>query len=176
MRKPFLALSVLVAVALGATAALACGDKLMLFARGARFQQVYSSAHAASILAYARQNSAVPAIVKDLQPQAALKRAGHKLETIEDAAAVEVALKSGKYDLVLADIADADGLEQAARSAPSRPLVLPVVYKPTKPEQTAAEKKFHLLLKAPGNTGQYLAAIDHAMELRLKASSENGRR
>lgn len=166
--------SVLVTASLATATALACGDKLMLFARGAHFQQVYSSNRAVSILAYVRQNSAVPAVVSYLQPEAALKKAGHKLEAVDNPAALEEALKTGKYDVVLADVADAEGLEQLARSARSKPVIVPVAYKPTKAQQNAAQKKFHLLLKAPNNTGQYLAAIDQAMD--LKAGLEKSRR
>ena len=39
----------------------------------------------------------------------------------------------------------------------------------TKEEQSATQKKFHCLLKAPGDTNHYLAAIDQAMEWKLKA-------
>ena len=46
--------SMLVTATLATATALACGDKVMLFARGARFQQVYSSNRAVSILAYVR--------------------------------------------------------------------------------------------------------------------------
>ena len=49
------------------------------------------------------------------------------------------------------------------------PVWLPVAYKPTKEEQSATQKKFHCLLKAPGDTDHYLAAIDQAMEWKLKA-------
>ena len=75
---------------------------------------------------------------------------------------------------MLADVADAESLEQLARSARSKPVIVPVVYKPTKAQQNAAQKEFHLLLKAPNNPGQYLAAIDQAME--LKAGLEKSRR
>lgn len=177
MRGPLITGALVLATTmLAATAALACGDKLMLLTRGARFRQVHPGAHAASILAYTRQNSAVPAVVRELELQPALKKAGHKLQGVEDPTKLDEALKTGKYDLVLADVADAEGLEQQARSAPSRPMVLPVIYKPTKAERTATRKKFRCVLKAPGNTAGYLAAIDEAMELKLKTAREEVRR
>ena len=176
MRKLLMGVLVFATATLAVTAALACGDKLMLFARGARFGQVYPRAHAASILAYTRQNSAVPGVVKDLELQPALKQAGHKLQVVEDPAALDEALKTGKYDLVLADVADVESLEQQVRSAPSSPMLLPVVYKPSKAEETAAGKKFRFVLKAPGKTDHYLAAIDKAMEQKLKGSARNSLR
>ena len=171
MSKLLVGVLVFAAATLAVTAAFACGDKLMLFARGARFGQVYSRAHAASILAYTRQNSAVPGVVKDLERQPALKQAGHKLQVVEDPAALDEALKTGKYDLVLADVADAESLEQQMRSSPSSPVMLPILYNSSKAETTAAEKKFRFVLKAPGNADRYLAAIDKAMEQKLKGSA-----
>ena len=87
---------------------------------------------------------------------------------IPDLTRFDEALKNGKYDLVLVEPSDADGLAQEIRSAPSKPLVLPVLYRPTKAEATAVEKKFHCLLKAPDSSSHYLSAIDEAMEVRLK--------
>ena len=172
MRKLLIGVLVVATTTLAAVAALACGDKLMLFARGARFGQVYPRAHAASILAYMPQNSAVPAVVRDLEIDPALKQAGHKLQLVQDPAALDEALKTGKYDFVLADVADAEGLEQQVRSAPSRPMMLPVVYKPSKAEEAAAGEKFRFVLKAPSKADRYLATIDKAMELKLKGGAK----
>jgi DNA-binding NtrC family response regulator len=138
----------------------------MLLTGGARFGQVNTGARPASILAYSRQNSQVSGIVQELERQPALHKAGHKLVAVQDFSGFDQALKSGKYDLVLADSADADGLAQEIRSAPSRPVLLPVLYRPTKTEATAVEKKFHCLLKAPASPNHYLAAIGDAMERR----------
>jgi hypothetical protein len=162
---------VLSTVAITITAAFACGDKLMLLAGGGRFRQVYSRSHPASILAYVRQNSAVPAVVTELEHQPALKQAGYKFFAVEEPARLNEALKTGKYDLVLIDIADILGLEQQVRSAPSMPVVLPVVYKSSKAEAATVEKKFHCILKAPGSADRYLAALDDAMIVKSKGGS-----
>ena len=159
MRK----LLLLTALLLTAAVAWACGDKLMLVMGGARL-----SSHAV-ILAYEHQNTASSAVIRGLQSQPALRKAGHTVQVVEDPARLDSALKTGKYDLVMADVSDADDLTQLVRSAPSRPVVLPVAYNSSKEEQTAAQKKFHCLLKAPSNSDQYLAAIDQAMDWRSKA-------
>jgi CheY-like chemotaxis protein len=171
LRKLFIVGLVLASVALTITAAVACGDKLMLFAGGGRFRQVYARTHPASILAYVRQNSAVPGVVTELERQPALKQAGYKFFAVEDSTKLDEALKNGKYDLVLLDVADADGVEQQVRSAPSMPVVLPVVYKSTKAEAATVEKKFHCILKAPGSADRYLAALDEAMTVKSKGGS-----
>ena len=161
---------VVAAVALVPIAAFACGDKLMLLIGNARYRQVYNS-HPASILAFTRQNSAVPGIVSELEHQPALRRGGHRFYSVDDLSRLDEALKARPYDLVLADVTDADGLEQHLQTAPSRAVLLPVVYNSTKAEAKAAEKKFHCVLKAPGSPSNYLAAIDDAMEVRMKGVS-----
>ena len=72
----------------------------------------------AAILAYVRQNSAVPGVVRELEQQSALRRAGHKVVVVDDLAKFEEALRTGTYDLVLADASDADTIEQQVRAAP----------------------------------------------------------
>jgi hypothetical protein len=140
----------------------------MLLVGSARFGQIHSGAHPASILAYAPENSPVPAVLRELERRSALKQSGHKFHTVEDSAGLDEALKTGKYDLLLVDRADADRAQQRVQSTPSRPMVLPVIYKSTKAEATQVEKMYHCVLKAPGSSSQYLAAIDEAMELRSK--------
>lgn len=171
MQKLLAAGLALVTAVLLTSAAFACGDKLMFSVGGARFRQLYARTHPASILAYGRQNSAVPGVVKELEFQPALKQAGYKFYSVEDPTRLDEALKTGKYDLVLVDAPDAEGLEQQVRSAPSMPLVLPVVYKSTKAEARAVELKFHHVLKAPGSPDNYLAALDEALIVRSKNGS-----
>src|SRR5690242_1905487 len=157
-------------IALTISAAIACGDKLMLLAGGGRFRQVYARTHPASILAYVRPNSAVPGVVRELELQRTLQQTGYTFFAVQDAPRLDEALKTGKYDVLLIDIADVEGLEQRL-SARSMPLVLPVVYKATKDDATTIQKRFHCILKAPGSADRYLAALDQAMMTRLKGSN-----
>src|SRR6058998_1510311 len=114
---------VLLATLFLAGVVFACGDKLMLLTGGAWFRQVSSGVHPASILAFTRQNSPVSSVVRELEREPALHRAGHKLVAVQDFTRLDEALKNGKYDLVLVEPSDADGLAQQIRSAPSKPLV-----------------------------------------------------
>ena len=173
VRKLLMSVLVWGTATLAVAAAFACGDHLMLLSRGARFGQVFHHAHAVSILAYTPQNSAVSAVVRDLELQPAVKEAGDKIQVVEDRTALDAALKTGKYDLVLADVAAAEGLQDQVLSAPSSPMMVLVAYKPSKAEETAAGKKFHFVLKAPSNSDHYLATIDKAMELKSKGSARN---
>jgi ABC-type amino acid transport substrate-binding protein len=149
-----------------AAGAWACGDKMMLImgARSSRIKPI----RPALILAYPGQNASAT-LIRDLQRQLAVKKAAHRIQIVEDHAALDSALKAGKYDLVMADVANANELSQRVMSAPSKPVFLPVAFQASKEEQSAAQKKYHCLLKAPGNPDNYLEAIDQAMDWRLKA-------
>jgi hypothetical protein len=48
---------------------------------------------------------------------------------------------------------------------------VPVVCNSTKAQAEAVEKKFHCVLKAPGNLGNDLAAADDALEVASKGGS-----
>ena len=147
-----------------AAVAWACGDKLMLI-MGARSSQVRS--HPAVILAYPGQTASA-ALIRDLQLQPAMKKAGHKIQVVEDATGLDSALKAGKFDLVMADVANANEVTQHVSSAASKPIFLPVAFKASKAEQSEAQKKYHCILKAPSDADNYLAAIDQAMDWKAK--------
>ena len=163
MRRSLLLLSLL----LTAVVAWPCADKLMLV-MGARSSLVRS--HPALILAYPGQNGSAM-VIRNLQLQPALRKTGHRFQVVEDPAGLDSALQSAKYDLVIADVANANEVVQHLASAPSKPVLLPVAFKASKEEQSAAQKKFHCLLKAPSDAENYLAAIDQAMDWRLKTAN-----
>jgi hypothetical protein len=155
----------LVGLLFGGVVAWACGDKLMLV-MGSRSSQIRPM-HPAAILAYPGR-SASAAVIRQFQSEPAFKKAGHRFQLVEDSAGLDSALKAGKYDLVVVDVANANELSQQVSLAPSKPVLLPVAFKASKEEQSAAQKRYHCLLKAPGNAENYLDAIDRAMELKLK--------
>ena len=168
MRKPVLtAVLVIAALLLGGILAWTCGDKLLILGRGVRFQGD-SGSQAASILLYSHVGSPAAAAVGDPKFQSALRDAGHKVQAVGSREELDRALRTGKYDIILADFADAPALEQSARAAPSKPVLVPAVYNGTKAEAAAAEKRYGCVFKMPGRTGHYLAVIDKAMELKSK--------
>jgi hypothetical protein len=136
---------------------------------GTRSSQI-KPLHPAVILAYPGM-SASAAVIRGLQSQPAFKKAGHRFLLVEDTAGLDNALKAGKYDVVVADIANANEVSQEVSTAASKPVLLPVAFKASRAEQSAAQKKYHCLLKAPGNTENYLEAIDQAMEWKLKGAT-----
>jgi hypothetical protein len=154
------------AAQLSVTVASACADKLRVLGRGVRFQQAVTAQRTGSILIYFGQNTA--SATRDPQLQPALKQAGHKVRAVQGPAQLDEALKRGKYDVVLADIKDADTLEHAAQAAPSKPAVLPVVSE--QDNSADAAKRFQRVLRPSDKTSQYLITIDELMQMRSKAA------
>jgi hypothetical protein len=149
---------VMLALFLDGTSVKACGDKLLVLGRGVRFQSDIP-VQPASILIYKLNNPGLLSV---------LREAGHKIQAVEKREDLEAALKAGKYDIVLTVLADAGSLEGVVASAPSKPFLVPLVYKGAKAEVAMAEKQYGCALKAPNRVGHYLATVDKAMDLRSK--------
>jgi hypothetical protein len=157
-------------LALGQGVATGCGDKFVLMPGGAR---VMRSKYPSRILVFMNPSSRVPAAEKEFHVEATLTAAGHKAKVVESKAEVEKALDSGKYDLVLADPADALELRQRCQVSASKPAVLPLLYKPTPEELAAAEKEANCLAKPSKKSSDLLAVIDETMKDRSKGLAPN---
>jgi hypothetical protein len=150
-------------------AALACGDKLMLVMR-LRLAQLRLG-HPLAVLAYAQRDLPSSNSIRQLPFQAAVKRAGHQFQVVEDAARIDQALNTGKYDLVIADVTIADEMSRRLESVPYHPLVVPVAYKRDKAQDSATQKRFHCLLRAPNGSDEYFDAVDQALQWKAKAAA-----
>ncbi len=162
----------LVAIALlSGTAALACGDKLLAIGRGVRFQRAYAERQA-NLVIYSNgaQNGAT---LSSTGLQTTLKRAGHKLQIVQDGSQLDEALKSGKVDVVLVDFADLGGISRLLQSAPSKPVIVPILFKASKAELAAAQREYKFALKTPADEFQFLTAIDEAMKLRVRTGAKS---
>jgi hypothetical protein len=166
MKKLLFAGLAVAALVLGPAAVLACGDKFVVLGRTARF---FATKYPASILIYVNPASHMPAAMKEFRLEATLKKAGHKPKTVESSADLEQAMATGKYDIVLADLSDSSGVQKDAASAASKPLVVPVLYKPTPEELAAVEKKYGCLIApASSRNTDLLPVLDQAMQSRAK--------
>ena len=170
--------TLLLAAALSTTAVevlAACGDKFIRIGRELRYGR-YVAVYPAAILVYGPTNSA-PFRIADLPT--VLKRAGHSATVVTGSAELSSALSSGKFDLVLAGLDQAEEVVRQARLAPSHPDIVPVLIKPGASEMAAAKALSPCLINVPAaHKNDALAEIDHRMELRLKSSrsvAEGGR-
>lgn len=156
------------AVMLCSDVLVACGDKFLVIA-GARALRGYAASHPASILMYRPAKADKSLAIQDPQLAAGLKQAGHKVDVLDDASKLAEALNAGRYDIVLADFADAVAFEPQVRQAATKPALVPVMYQRSKAEIAAAEKQFVCLLKAPERISRFLSVLDDLMKTRRAA-------
>jgi len=173
------------AVSQGAVPLHACGDKLMMLGRGIRFQSKHTP-RAASVLLYLPA-SATGQPLTDPKLESALREAGHAVRAVTTPADLDGALRSGTYDVVLANVTDAAELERAQSVTARNAVVLPAVYlvppgsQPSAKQQPKAvreqaSKDFNVVVDVPGRPGHYCHAVDQAMALKLKREKDAANR
>jgi hypothetical protein len=163
----------------------ACGDKLLMLGRGIRFQSRHTP-RAASVLLYLPQTASGRPL-SDPNLESALREAGHAVRSVTTNAELETALRSGTYDVVLANITDAPDLERVQSVTDRNAVVLPAIYlvapadqqkakQQSKADRDKAAKEFTVVVEVPGRPGHYCLAVDKAMELKLKREKALARR
>ena len=155
-----------------ATIAEGCGDLLVSLGRGVRFQRAYFASHPASV-AVLWNNRASGAVLANAKLQRTLREIGHKVVFVQNATELGVALEGGKVDVVLADFSDTGSIAQGLLSASNKPILVPVLDKPSKAEWTTAQRQYPILLKASADEIQFLTAIDEAMKSRAKTGGKS---
>ncbi len=83
---------------------------------------------------------------------------------VKERSRLDDALKNGHYDLVLVDVMEAPVVQESLAAIPSSPVVVPIVYEGTKAETEEVKKHYRCLLKTPDKIGNYLDAIDRALD------------
>jgi len=161
-----LLLVVMVATLSFETSAFACGDKFLIIGRGASYRNRYVAIHPAAILLYG-QKAAGNA---DVDVRRILQRAGHHVDLAPDGAQLESAMRSKRYDFVIAPI---DAIEEAkgrVRALSSDALVVPILFASNENEVTQAERQFECIARSDRAAKQrsFLAILDDAMGMRLK--------
>jgi hypothetical protein len=163
-------------------AAYACGEKLLALGRAIRFQSRHTP-RAASVLLYVPQNVTGQSLT-DRGVESALQEAGHVVRAATTAADLEDALRTGGFDVVLSDVSAASELERAQAVVASGAIVLPAVYlvapaqpaRQAKADRDGASKAFGVMVEVPGRPGHYCAAVDKALDLKLKRERAASRR
>jgi hypothetical protein len=87
------------------------------------------------------------------------------------------ALATGKYDLVIVSFEDAGAVRGETAAIEPRPLILPVVYKPTRQQEAEARSTYTCVLRPEKmNSFQALAEIDRLFDLQAKGRGDAGGR
>ena len=143
----------------------ACGDK-SLAAGGIRMQRALAARYPASVLIYTPSASRLNGAAHELDLQKTLRLVGHTYREVASETDLQVQVDSGRYNILLADIADAAALQSRFDSSASRVVIIPVLYNPTKAEAAGAAKRGRFLIKSPGRAAQYLTTIAEAVASR----------
>ena len=175
MHRVFIAAAIVVTLALqNAVPIDACGDKLLMLGRGLRFQS-HHTPRAAAVLLYLPAAARSGGALSDPRLESALTEAGHTVRTVASRAEMSDALRTGQYDVLVADLAEAPALQRNPVAGASNPILLPAVYllaatnqQQAKSDTARAAKDFSLVVQVPGRAGHYCAAVDRAMELKVK--------
>jgi hypothetical protein len=122
----------------------------------------------AAVISYAPPGSPFFAVAHAPAFRTAAQKTVREARIIEDEGTLRTALRSGKYDVVIADVSEAARITEILQDTPGRTVVLPVVLDGTKVQFQAAEKQYHCVLKAPGKAGNYVDAIEWSMEVKSK--------
>ena len=170
MRTMVLVCAVLTLAPLAGRGLEACGDKFLLLSRGTRFERPAMRRMPATVVAYARAGSGLPAALADLPVRDTLVRAGYTFTVVTTAAELEATLAGGAVDLVMVDVVDAPGVSQQL-TAPRAPGVLPVVFGRTTDEVKEVLKGFTCAVKSPRRNQSFLDAVDEALDIRRRASA-----
>ena len=170
MKKKLFAVGILSCVVWGSDL-IACGDKFLVVSRGTRFQRSSAARHGANILVYASTNSTLPKALAKAEPDTTLVKAGYQPTLAQGAGDLDLALKQGGWDLIVADLTDsADVRVRSQIRGGTAPMILPVVFNATGTEIAQAKKDYQRVLKGPVRSQALLRAIDDALAAKAKLS------
>lgn len=143
----------------------ACGNKFLVASRGTRFGKVPVDRQEAAILVFANPASTLPKAMGDVPVEVVLLQAGYLPTTVSDAEELNQALGQGGWDLVLADLDDSADLRSRLQGA-GAPIVVPVLFEPTRSDLAQAKRDYGRVLKAPFKSQRFLETIDDAVASR----------
>ena len=149
--------------------ARACGDKLIVLGHGVRFERIAESRHPSTIVLYLNPQSRLPQADEQFHLAAVLELAGHTVAAVESQAELERSLRDEHPDMVIADLADARALREQLAESSAGPILMPVLYQPTKAELTEAEAQSSCVGQAAKRTRrQLMRTVEDLLERRAK--------
>lgn len=164
MTRPFV-LIVATAAALAIGPRLeACGDK-SLSPGGIRMMRAQAARYPASVLAYAPAGSPAAQATREMKLPQLLRRVGHQFQEVATIGELRTSIESGKYNIVVANLADVANLERDLGSISTRVVFVPIAYKLTKAETREAARQRRFLINARGLAVEHMQTIAEAVAL-----------
>jgi hypothetical protein len=160
--------------AFAAAEARACGDKLLVIGRHPRSQRAHGAVQRASILVLLDGRGQLHEALREMRLERNLQLAGHRLRMVSTANLVEQ-VRSGDYDILMADISEAGALPPELLAAPGSPTLLPVIVNATGDEWAEAEATFSCVRRSPSVGKHHLTVIEKLMRQRQAQARARGR-
>jgi hypothetical protein len=172
MKKLAFAVGILSCAAVLSGDLLACGDKFLVVGRGSRFSRAGMARQGANILVYAGPSSTLQKSLERAEPDVTLVKAGYRPTLAQGIGQLDLALRQGGWDLVVADLTDSAEVRGRLNGG-NAPVILPVLLNATGTEIALAKKDFQRILKGPVKSQAFLLAVDDALAARAKLRSKS---
>lgn len=152
----------LLAVAISATDAQACGE-VMYRMGGALRYHAFITRHPAQILLYAGVRSRQSVSGGDTESfHRNLERAGHHVTMVDSPEALAQALAAHAYDVIITYAADLPAIQPQLVHVSNEPTLIPVFEK----NEDSVRKEYPLALNEDANLNQFLKTIEQTMKTR----------
>jgi hypothetical protein len=152
-----------------ATAALACGDKLVAMGGGVGFERVMVSRNPGHIILMLEPATGLAAANDKFNLAASLQLAGHEVFVATSAEDLREQRMAVAPDLILVDASRAKQYEFHPVAAGVGPSIMPVAYRADGDGQAVAEPEAACVTVASGRKGaQVLKAVEQTMKLRRR--------
>ena len=147
----------------------ACGDKFLVIGRGAR--RVQRARNPASILLAWHGDAESAAAAREMKLEAALKQAGHSVETLPSSTPLSEWLATRRYDFIVTGLEAAPAVARVVTAAAPAPVVVPLAVNAEAAARSVVDKQYGLVIHAPTKRLSYLSAIDAEMGRRRASAS-----
>ena len=143
----------------------ACGDKFLVPSRGNRVQRGPVAHEAARVLLYATPGSRLSGTFDALSVEGTLRKAGHYPTTMSSERAFDAALRDGKWDIVIVELAIGPRIPRGLTTA----IVVALAPDTTRETIVAAKKQYAEVLQAPTKNRAFVQAVERIIVAGAKA-------
>lgn len=147
-------------------AAIACGDKFVTFGQGVRLQRIYAAAHPGAILLYVTPGSPLSQPSNRDRLLNMLRLAGHRPQVASTRSELDAAAATGEFDLIFAEPADDGSVRNAAKSAKGSPVVVDVLWEPTREDLQRFADRDECSVSLTRRSHDLLIVVNDIMEQR----------
>ena len=172
MRLKTFGLAILAASVTFATAALACGDKLVALGGGVGFERVVLTRYPGHIVMLLEPATGLAAANDRFNFAAALSLAGHEVTVAKSVEELRAKPGAPAPDLILVDASRVTQLQIPATTAGKPPMVVPVVYAADGGELVDTQLPTGCAMVAGGRKGsQLLKSVEQALKARSRGQA-----